>query len=69
MAAGAQGQVVATQYERLGGLEPGVGLLTLFVSLPGPDGRYFNGAIHIALPADYATVAVAQAILTEVTWR
>jgi hypothetical protein len=69
MAAGSQAEVVATQFENPAGFEPGVGGLTLFLTVPGPDGRYFNGAIHIALPTECTTIAVAQAILAEVTWR
>jgi hypothetical protein len=62
-------EVFAIQFTGGFGLQPGVGLLTLYVSFEGASGRYLNGGIHVALPADWATIATAQAILTEVIWR
>jgi hypothetical protein len=69
MVGGIEAEVIATQFREVAGFEPGVGALTLFVSAPGPDGRHLNGAVHVALPADWTTIATAQAILTEVIWR
>jgi hypothetical protein len=62
-------EITATQFDRLETFEPGVGALTLFISVPTPSGGYLNAAIHVALPADLTTIAQAQAVLTEIVLK
>lgn len=66
---GHNADVLATQFKRPAGFEPGVGALTFFVSVQGPGGEYLVAAVHVALPADLTTIAEAQALLTTIVLK
>jgi hypothetical protein len=66
---GVHGEVVATQFEQPANFLPGVGALTLHATIPGPAGRFMIAGAQIALPADLATIAIAQEILKGMEWE
>lgn len=67
--AGRPAEILATQFNEPENFDRGMGVLTLYASVPTPSGGFLIATVNIALPADRSTIAEAQAVLTEVTLK